>query len=200
MFTGIVETTGKLQSRKTRGRILRLRFALNRIQNDMKLGDSLAVNGVCLTVVDFGKGFVDVDAVSATLKSTALGDLKVGDPVNFELSLKLSDRLGGHWVQGHVDGVGTILRRVKKGKNMELEIQVPDSIMNELIAKASVAVNGVSLTIQSLNTKSFSVAIIPHTSKVTNLGRLRRGDRVNIEVDILSKYVKKYVGQIPSVL
>jgi len=193
MFTGIVETTGQLTSKQAHGKVTRMRFRVEGIQDDMKLGDSLACNGVCLTVVDFGPEFVDVDVISATLKVTAFKDLKRGDRVNFERSLKVSDRMGGHWVQGHVDGVGTVLQKNKKGKNVEFRIKAQPPIISELISKGSVAVNGISLTIQTLDSKSFTVAIIPHTFEKTNMSHLKIGTKVNLEVDILSKLVQKSV-------
>ena len=193
MFTGIVETTGVLKSKSVSGKVHCLRFSVTGIQDDMKTGDSLSVNGVCLTVVSFGKNFVEVEVVSATLKSTCLGQLRRGDRVNLERSLKVGDRLGGHWVQGHVDGVGRVRRRLKKGKNVELEIEAPKRITEYLVPKASVAVNGASLTLQSLALKKsfFTVAIIPHTLKMTSFSALKAHDAVNLEVDILAKYVRK---------
>lgn len=196
MFTGIIETTGKLQFKKTRGKVTRLRFAVCGIQDGMKLGDSLASNGVCLTVVDFGHDFVDVDAVNATMNVTALGNLKRGERVNFERSLQLGDRLGGHWVQGHVDGVGTVIRKMKKGRNVEFHIKADRGIVSELVPKGSIAVNGTSLTIQSLDTDTFTVAIVPHTLRETNLSDFRKGTKVNLEVDILSKYVQNSVRNL----
>lgn len=195
MFTGIVETTGKLASKKTRGKVTRLRFRVEGIQEDMKLGDSLACDGVCLTVVDFGPNFIEVDVVGATLKATSLGEFS-RRRLNFERSLRLSDRLGGHWVQGHVDGVGTIVRKVKKGKNVEIQIKAEPKIIHELVSKGSIAVNGISLTIQSLDSNVFTIAIIPHTLARTNMSDFKKGSKVNLEVDILSKLVTRSVRKI----
>lgn len=195
MFTGIVETIGKLASKKTHGKVTRLRFRVEGIQEDMKLGDSLACDGVCLTVVDFGPNFIEVDVVGATLKATSLGKF-TRRRVNFERSLRLSDRLGGHIVQGHVDGVGTVVRKVKKGKNVEIQIKAEPRIISELVSKGSVAVNGISLTIQSLDSNVFAIAVIPHTLARTNMSDLKQGSKVNLEVDILSKLVTQSVRKI----
>jgi len=194
MFTGIIEKTGTLVSKKAKGKVVRLRFAVEGIQDDMKLGDSLACNGVCLTVIDFGPDFIEVDVVDATLKATSLGKL-VRRRTNFERALRLSDRLGGHMVQGHVDGTGKIIRKIKKGKNVELHIKADKKIISELVAKGSIAVDGISLTIQSLAKDFFVIAIIPHTLQETNMSGLKVGDVVNLEVDILSKYVRTYVQE-----
>ncbi len=196
MFTGIIETTGKLEKKTEKGHIVRFRFAVSGIQEDMKLGDSLAANGVCLTVVDFGPDFVEVDAINATMKVTALKYLKRGYVINFERSLKLGDRLGGHWVQGHVDGVGKVVSRIKKGKNIEFRIEAAREIIDQLVPKGSVAVNGISLTVQKLDTHSFTAAIIPHTLRETNMRHLEKGCPVNLEADILSKYVRRAIGGI----
>ena len=195
MFTGIVEKTGTLVSKKTNGKAVRLSFAVQGIQDDMKLGDSVACNGVCLTVVDFGSNFVDVDVVPATLKSTSLGKLTRGCRINFERALRLSDRFGGHMVQGHVDGTGTVSRKVKKGKNVEFHIKADKKLVSQLVPKGSVAINGISLTIQSLAKDTFVVAIIPHTLQETNISDLKAGYTVNLEIDILSKYIQKAVQE-----
>ncbi len=195
MFTGIIETTGQLKSKKKSGDILCCRFAVNSIQKGLKLGDSISTNGVCLTVVGFGKGFIDVDIVEATMKVTSLGSLKVGDAVNFERAMKLNGRMGGHYVQGHVDGVAKLVRKVKKGKNYEFHFELPKKLLKDLIPRASITINGISLTVQSMSKSSFCVALIPHTLEMTNLGRLKNGNRVNIEIDILAKYVRNVIQQ-----
>ncbi|MBI4970884.1 MAG: riboflavin synthase [Candidatus Omnitrophica bacterium] len=196
MFTGIVEKKGTVLSKKAKGNVVRFRFAVRDLQDDMKIGDSLATNGVCLTIVDFGDDFVEVDVIRATLKATSLGKLSRGSLINFERSLRMSDRLGGHMVQGHVDGTGNIIRKIKKGKNIEFHIRAGREIMDDLISKGSITVDGISLTIQSLAKDSFVVAIIPHTLEETNMSGLKVGDTVNLEVDVLSKYVRKHVEEL----
>ncbi len=191
MFTGIIEKTGKLERKTERSRIIRLRFRVSGIQDGMKTGDSVSCNGVCLTVVNFGADFIEVDVIQATIKSTAFGFLKKGSLVNFERSLRLGDRLGGHWVQGHVDETGQLNRKIKKGRNVVFQFACSPEIVSQLVPKGSIAINGISLTIQTMHENGFTVAMIPHTLKETNMGSLKIGDRVNLEVDILSKYAMK---------
>lgn len=200
MFTGIVETVGQLMAKKSTGKAVRFRFGVSGIQDDMKIGDSLATNGVCLTVVDFGPDFVVVDVVGATLKATNLKQLKRGQAVNFERSLKVSDRLGGHWVQGHVDGVGRVKRISRKGKDWLLEIKASRDLQSHLVPKGSISVNGASLTLQQILDDSFIVSIIPHTWDVTNFKYLKAQDMINLEIDILAKYLRHFIhlAQNPS--
>jgi len=180
MFTGLIEELGSLESRQGG----RFRFLAPTVATDATVGDSIAVNGACLTVVELGEGWWAADVVDETLSRTSLGDLRPGDTVNLERPLRLSDRLGGHLVQGHVDAVG----EVELGPP-RLAVLVPDT--RYLVEKGSVAVDGVSLTVAAVDADRFSVAVIPHTSAVTTLGRLRPGDRVNLEFDILAKYVER---------
>ncbi|MDQ6727697.1 MAG: riboflavin synthase [Actinomycetota bacterium] len=180
MFTGLIEELGSLAARDGG----RFRFSASVVAGDATVGDSIAVNGACLTVVELGEGWWAADVVDETLSRTNLGDLRSGDPVNLERPLRLSDRLGGHLVQGHVDAVG----EVALGPPW-LSVLVPDT--RYLAEKGSVAVDGVSLTVAVVAGDRFSVAVIPHTAAVTTLGRLRAGHRVNVEFDILAKYVER---------
>ncbi|HET6795163.1 MAG TPA: riboflavin synthase [Acidimicrobiales bacterium] len=185
MFTGIVEEMGTVDDRKGG----RFRFRAPTVSSDARVGDSIAVNGCCLTVVDRGDGWWEADAVDETLSRTNLDDLGPGDPVNFERPVRLADRLGGHLVQGHVDGVGQVVRPAP-----DLEVRVPAELARYMVAKGSVAVDGCSLTVVDVDDDSFTVAVIPHTSEVTTLGRRRPGDRVNIEVDLVAKYVERLLA------
>ena len=193
MFTGLVERSGEvsLMKKTPTGARLVVKADLGR---DVKIGDSIAVNGVCLTVVNFGSG-IAFDISLETMKSTNLGNLKVGDRVNLERALTLTDRLGGHIVTGHVDAVGTIIERRQTGEYTYYRIEVPEGVMRYLVKKGSVAVDGISLTVVSLDETSFTVAIIPHTIKVTNIGDKTAGGTVNIEADILGKYVERFLSR-----
>ncbi|HCC69009.1 MAG TPA: riboflavin synthase [Nitrospiraceae bacterium] len=193
MFTGLVECSGEvsLMKKTPTGARLVVKADLGR---DVKIGDSIAVNGVCLTVVNFGSG-IAFDISLETMKSTNLGNLKVGDRVNLERALTLTDRLGGHIVTGHVDAVGTIIERRQTGEYTYYRIEVPEGVMRYLVKKGSVAVDGISLTVVSLDETSFTVAIIPHTIKVTNIGDKTAGGTVNIEADILGKYVERFLSR-----
>lgn len=186
MFTGIVEELGTLEARDG----LRLRLAAQQVLEDADLGDSIAVNGCCLTVVAQGDCWWEADLSPETVERTSLGDLAVGDPVNLERPLRLADRLGGHLVQGHVDGTAEVLAPVP-----DLRISIPEGLGKYLVEKGSITVDGVSLTIAELDASSFTVAIIPHTSEVTNLGRRQVGQRVNLEVDVVAKYVESMLAQ-----
>ena len=182
MFTGIVEEMGQLRARED-GRFI---FAASRALDDAVVGGSIAVNGCCLTVVDLGPGWWAADVVPETLSRTALDGLAPGDPVNLERPLRLADRLGGHLVQGHVDGVGEVLQGPP-----DLSVRAPESVLPYLVEKGSVAVDGCSLTVASVGDDRFGAAIVPRTAAVTTLGRRRPGDRVNLEVDIVAKYVER---------
>lgn len=185
MFTGIVEELGRVE-RFSDGR---LRVAATTVLADVALGDSIAVNGCCLTVVDHGDGWWDADVSDETVSRTSLASVEVGSAVNLERAAQLQDRLGGHLVQGHVDGVGVIVDPVP-----DLRVSVPESLRRYLVEKGSVTVDGVSLTVVDPLDDGFTVAIIPHTAAVTTLGLKRPGDLVNIEVDVIAKYVEQMVA------
>lgn len=194
MFTGIIEEMGIVKSIKSKV----ITIEANKIFDDLKLGDSVAVNGTCLTVSSFeGKTSTKIfnaDITSETLSRTNLGDLKSGFKVNLERALTLNGRLGGHIVSGHIDGVGIIKNISKNAEDIELTIEVPTNLIKYIIEKGSVAVDGISLTVAKVNKNYFSVAIIPHTLKETILYYKKAGDKVNIENDIIGKYVEKLLS------
>lgn len=194
MFTGIIEEMGIVKSIKSKV----ITIEANKIFDDLKLGDSVAVNGTCLTVSSFeGKvspKIFNADITSETLSRTNLGDLKSGFKVNLERALTLNGRLGGHIVSGHIDGVGIIKNISKNAEDIELAIEVPPNLMKYIIEKGSVAVDGISLTVAKVNKNYFSIAIIPHTLKETILYYKKAGDKVNIENDIIGKYVEKLLS------
>ena len=186
MFTGIVEELGTLDARD--GHRLTFRCTPSFLDGTA-VGDSIAHNGCCLTVVALGDGAYDVDVVDETLSRTNLGDLRPGDPVNLERPLRLADRLGGHLVQGHVDAVGTILDPAPA-----LRVSLDPVLSRYVVEKGSITVDGCSLTVVSVGDDWFSVAIIPHTAEVTTLGRKGPGDRVNLEVDVMAKHAEKLLA------
>jgi len=180
MFTGLIEELGALWARNGG----RFTFEAALVTEGTRVGDSIAVNGCCLTVVEVGPGTWSADLVEETLARTTLGGLRLGDPVNLERPLRVTDRLGGHVVQGHVDRVGEVVSPAR-----DLVVATPDT--RYLVEKGSVAVDGVSLTVVAVEDDRFRVAVIPHTAEMTTLGRLRPGDPVNLEFDILAKYVER---------
>ncbi len=180
MFTGLIEELGALWSREDR----RFTFAADVVIEGAAVGDSIAVNGCCLTVVELGPGSWSADVVDETLGRTTLGRLQPGDPVNLERPVRVDGRLGGHVVQGHVDGVGEVVAPAP-----DLTVRTPDT--RYVVEKGSIAVDGVSLTVAKVTSDTFGAAIIPHTAEVTTLGRLQPGDQVNLEFDILAKYVER---------
>ncbi|HEX8802932.1 MAG TPA: riboflavin synthase [Acidimicrobiales bacterium] len=187
MFTGIVEELGEVASVAPGGG--RLRVAATAVLEDAKIGDSIAVDGCCLTVVEIGPGWWEADVSGETLRRTTLGGLAPGARVNLERPVRLSDRLGGHIVQGHVDGVGEVVEPVP-----DLRVRMPRPLLRYVVEKGSVAVDGVSLTVVEVLDDGFTVAVIPHTTEVTTLGRRRPGDRVNLEVDVTVKYVERLLA------
>ena len=191
MFTGIVEGMAAVRGAEDRGAMRRLALDLGPLAEGVQVGESIAVSGVCLTVADLAGARAAFDVVAETLARTTLGTLQAGDVVNIERSLRLGDRLGGHFVQGHVDGVGTIRRRWREGESIYMRIAFPKALAPYFVYTGSVAVDGVSLTVAKVLSKSrvFDVCIIPHTLRETTFSRLRPGRRVNLEVDILAKYV-----------
>lgn len=192
MFTGIIEEMGIVKSIKSKV----ITIEANKIFDDLKLGDSVSVNGTCLTVSSFSNKIFNADITSETLSRTNLGDLKSGFKVNLERALTLNGRFGGHIVSGHIDGVGIIKNISKKSEDIELVIEVPTNLMKYIIEKGSVAVDGISLTVAKVdnNKNNFSVAIIPHTLKETVLYYKKAGDKVNIENDIIGKYVERLLS------
>jgi riboflavin synthase len=192
MFTGIIEEVGAVEALEPR-----LRIRCRMVLEDAKPGASIAVNGVCLTVAEFAAGWFAADVAPETLERSNLGDLRPGAPVNLERALSPSGRLGGHIVQGHVDAAGELLALDALGDgNWWLTVQAPEDLDPYLVVKGSVALDGISLTIAALEETALSVAVIPHTFATTALRARRPGDRINIECDILAKYVAKLLGAV----
>ena len=188
MFTGIISHIGKVKSFQNNQLLVKAdRSLIKQVKN----GDSVAVNGVCLTVIDKRADLFQVEVMPETLKRTALGGLKSGDIVNLELAMKAADRFAGHIVQGHIDGVATVKSIKQKGNSRLFTFEVPKQLGRYIVEKGSIAVNGISLTVIDASNKTFTVGIIPYTWKHTMLSQAKVGDRVNIEVDILAKYIDK---------
>jgi riboflavin synthase len=194
MFTGLVELLGTIDDVLPEGPGVRLLVRAAGIAADAAIGDSIAINGCCLTVVSQDGDLLGFEAGSETLSRTNLGRLAKGSQVNLERSLKVGDRLGGHFVSGHIDALGTLDERRDEGQWSFLWFRLPAALTRQMASKGSVAVDGVSLTLVEVETERFSVALIPHTLSVTTLGRLRSGDSVNIETDLLAKYVERQMS------
>ncbi len=193
MFTGIIEELGIVTSIIRSPQTGRLAVSAAKIGSEVKAGDSIAVNGVCLTATSVRRKMIEFDLSAETQKRSTLQDLKIGERVNLERALAVAGRLGGHLVSGHVDGIGEIRKKVSSGKGFNLYISLPSSLLNYLVPKGSIALDGVSLTIVGLRNGLLVVSIIPHTAESTSFKNKNVGDRVNIEVDILSKYVEKHL-------
>jgi len=194
VFTGIVEECGVIRTVSQRPQGLELRLAAPLTGADLRTGDSLAVDGVCLTAETVSAGEVTVVAAAETLAVTTLGSAAAGRRVHLERALRVGDRLGGHIVQGHVDGIGRLARRTDEGGSPLLEIEAPPAVARYLIVKGSIAVDGVSLTINRVAGARFEVLLVPHTVAVTHLGDVRPGDALNLEADLLAKYVEKLLA------
>lgn len=191
MFTGIVEEVGVVREIQRRAGYQRTTVSAQRVLDGVKIGDSISLSGACHTVVAFdGRGFT-VESVQETLTRTILGKFQVGSRVNLERSLKLGDRLDGHMVAGHVDGVGRVLKRLESADNVVFECDVPSELAPYIAEKGSVTIDGVSLTVVSVTDRSFLVTVIPHTLSVTTLGDRRVGDAVNLEVDLIARYLAR---------
>lgn len=191
MFTGIVEELGTVTA-VAEGR-LTVRGPV--VTRDARHGDSIAVNGVCLTVVEVTEGEFTADVMPETLRRSALGALRPGDPVNLERAARVGDRLGGHLVQGHVDGVGTIVERTPGAQWELVRIALPEPLRRYVVEKGSVAVDGVSLTVVAVDGDTFTVGLIPTTLTLTTLGRKGVGEPVNLEVDVIAKYVERLLAE-----
>jgi riboflavin synthase len=193
MFTGLIEEIGTISTITQISGGKRLRIEASKILDDLKVDDSVAINGVCLTAIKIdGTGFW-AEAVGVTLDKTTLNKMYKGRLVNLERAVRLSDRLGGHMVQGHVNGIGTIAKIEKLGDNYSLEVSVPDKLTKYLIDEGSIAVDGISLTIATLINSKVGLSIIPHTWNNTNLIKMNIGDKVNIETDVIAKYIEKLI-------
>jgi riboflavin synthase len=192
MFTGIVEELGTIRRVNAHATGARIEIQASLVRGDAHIGDSIALNGCCLTVVDLMPDAYVADAVEETLRVTTLGSLQPGDRVNLERSVRLADRLGGHLVQGHVDAVGSLLAREPQADgSVVLRFLAGPEVLRYVVYKGSIAVDGVSLTVAGLDETSFSVAIIPHTQAVTTLGFRQPGDTVNLETDVIARYVER---------
>lgn len=191
MFSGIVETIGEVKRVVPAGGGIRV--SVRAPFHDLALGESICVSGVCLTVVDTGEGSFDAEISPETVRRSTLGNLRPGDGINLERSLRIGDRLSGHLVFGHVDGVGQVISITPEGDSSLYRFSAPSEVARYLVEKGSVAVDGVSLTVFGCDGDSFTVAVIPHTARVTTLGALGTGSRVNLESDMIGKYVEKFV-------
>jgi len=198
MFTGLIQETGEIASTErvagqNRASVTRITIKAATIPTELKTGDSVAVSGVCLTALDIGEHQFSADLAEETLKRTSLQHLKTGSIVNLELPAKAQDRMGGHVVQGHVDGVGSIvsLQKIKFRDDWRLVIELPSELSRYVVSQGSITIEGISLTVASIEGRRVEIAIIPHTWQATNLRALHNGDPVNIEVDVLAKYAEK---------
>ncbi len=191
MFSGIIETIGAIRSLRKDAKGARITIEAPGLLNGVRLGDSIALNGVCVTVVDFDERKFEADLSIETLRRTNLGELAVGDGCNLERAMALGERLGGHLVSGHVDGVGRIKSRKNEGDSIWLTFEAPVEVMRYVVYKGSVAVDGISLTVAACESETFSVSIIPHTSEQTTLTEKKDGAAVNLEADLIGKYVEK---------
>ncbi len=191
MFTGIIEEVGTVQAIQKGSTSSFIKIKANKIFSDMHLGDSIAVNGVCLTVTDFGSGVFKADIMNETLSRSSLGALKNGSHVNLERAMAANGRFGGHIVSGHIDGTGTVARIKNDGIAVWYTIIASPEIMRYIVEKGSIAIDGISLTVAEVTDKSFSVSIIPHTAEQTILSEKKTGDVVNLENDIVGKYVER---------
>lgn len=197
MFTGIIETLGTIAEMRPAGQGKRLSLDADVILDQIKIGDSISVNGACLTVIGIEGPRFKVDVSPESLEKTTFGRAKVGDRVNLERALRLSDRIGGHLVSGHVDGMGTLKEKKRIGNSIVIKIEVLEPFTHYMIKKGSIAVDGISLTINNCDRNSFDVSVIPHTVKMTTLGFCKIGDFVNIETDMIGKYVERFVAGKP---
>lgn len=195
MFTGLIECEGVItRAERVGGGGMRLEVYSPEFGRDMAIGDSIAVDGVCLTVVKFIRGAFLTDVSGETVERTTLGGLQQGGKVNLERALRLSDRLGGHLVSGHVDGIGRLELRQPAGKFTAYQFQAPTSVMRYVVEKGSIAVDGISLTVAKLGPQGFTVAVVPQTESVTTLKDKPSGSPVNLEADLLAKYVERFVA------
>jgi riboflavin synthase len=195
MFTGIVEEMGAVTATEKTLAGTRMTILASTVLGDLKVGDSISVNGTCLTVVTKNERSFAVDVSPETLSVTTLGGLTTGTPVNLERAVKLNERIGGHLVAGHVDGVGTIRSRHQEGNAVVFVIEAPPVVLRYCVQKGSVTVDGISLTTNDINDRSFSVSVIPHTAAITTLGLKQVDDSVNLESDLIGKYVERLLQQ-----
>lgn len=200
MFTGLVEEIGKVKAVIKSEKSGRITLAANKVLTGLRLGDSISTNGVCLTVTEFGHGYFSVDVMGETMRRSNLKNLKIGDSINLERALKLGDRLGGHIVSGHIDGTGAIINFQDEENAVWITVKSPEKLLRYIIEKGSIAIDGVSLTVAYADNEVFKVSIIPHTKDETTLVTKRVGDEVNLECDIIGKYIEKLINPSISVL
>lgn len=192
MFTGIIQAVGQIAASEERGGDRRLRIHTGKLDlSDCVLGDSIAVNGVCLTAVAYGADSFSADVSVETLNCTSLGDLAVGSPANLEKAVTPNTRLGGHFVSGHVDGLGTVLSRREAGRAWQFRVEAPVELARYIAAKGSICVDGTSLTVNAVDGPVFDLTIVPHTLEETIIGNYQSGTRVNLEVDIIARYLER---------
>ena len=191
MFTGLIEEVGAVRRLQRQGNFQRLEVSARLILEGSRVGDSININGACQTAVEIGTDYFAVESVEETLQRTTLGALRPGDPVNLERSVRLQDRLGGHLVLGHVDGVGRISALEERHRQWLLRVEPPAELLRYIAFKGSIAIDGISLTVSQVEGRAFTAAIIPHTFDHTALGKRRRGDAVNLEVDVIARYVER---------
>ena len=197
MFTGIIEEIGEVESLKRGARSFTLKVKAHKVLEATLIGDSISTNGVCLTVTRMGDGWYEADVMPESVERTALSDLKPGSRVNLERALTLQRRLGGHMVAGHVDATGRVVDLRQDDNALWVTIEAPQSVMRYVVKKGSIAINGVSLTVANLSERTLSVSLIPHTQGVTTLHSLKIGERVNLESDMIVKYVERLMGKSP---
>ena len=196
MFTGIVQTTGKVEEIEKRREGAVFTVSAENHLDDLKIGDSISVDGVCLTVIFLNKDLLKFELMPETLRVTRFADLKVGDKVNLENSLVMNGKLDGHIVLGHADGVGIVKEVLRQGEFTELIVEPSKDLEKYIAYKGSISINGVSLTISGLEDSSFKVSLITHTLDVTNLSDIKEGDKVNLEVDVVARYIEKMLKNI----
>jgi riboflavin synthase len=194
MFTGIIEEIGRIKDLHPFAGGIRIIISCSEILEGTKIDDSISINGVCLTVVKISKNEFTVEAVGETLEKTTVSEFRIGDEVNLERALKFSDRIGGHLVQGHINGIGKIVFTEKLGDNYFIKIEVPKQLEKYLISEGSIAIDGISLTIAKLSKNIVGLSIIPHTWKNTILSKRKIGEFINIEIDFLARYVEKFIN------
>ncbi len=195
MFTGIIEESGIIKSisKSAQGAVISVQCS--KVLSDLKIGDSVAINGACQTAVKIGNDYFEVEAAPETLKLTNLGDLKVNQKVNLERAMSASGRFGGHFVTGHIEGFGSLQKIESQGLAQIYYFSAPESILKYLVNKGSICIDGISLTIVSVNNDIFTVSVIPHTLNETTLSELKIGDKVNLESDIIAKYIEKMLNK-----
>lgn len=194
MFTGIIEERGSVQSVELLGPSAKIRIAAKKVLQGTKIGDSICVNGVCLTATSLGDGFFTADVMAETLRRSNLGSLKNGSQVNLERAMSAEGRFGGHIVSGHIDGTGRIEKTAREGNAVWVYVSADKNILDLIVQKGSIAIDGISLTVAKVDDKEFAVSIIPHTGEETTLLSKKPGDLVNLENDIVGKYVQKLMG------